>query len=186
MRVTKHVPVVMGIARAGTKSDYASDLIDSIPANVTWLVPIDNAGSDVNLDCTLMIAIAAPLLSQTKGCGHGSRNSDSDVGGSIIRTSTYKRKLTIDGQEAVGSQSCKVCGLKGLYLTTCPRNPNRSRAMEKKGTKHGGGRKRGRPRTRMGSPDMSRDSMDEHDLPNDVDEEYKESDWLLGNGVTSC
>jgi hypothetical protein len=35
MRVTKHVPVVMGIARAGTKSDYASDLIDSIPANVT-------------------------------------------------------------------------------------------------------------------------------------------------------
>jgi hypothetical protein len=90
-----------------------------------------------------MIAIAAPPLSQTKGCGRGSRNSDSDVGASTIRTSTYKRKLTIDGQEAVGSQSCRVCGLKGLYLTTCPRNPNRSRAMEKKGTKHGGGRKRG-------------------------------------------
>jgi hypothetical protein len=88
MRFAKLVPVVMGVARAGTKLDYACDeayeksialrdLIDSIPANVTRSVPIDNAGPEVNLDSTLIVAIAAPPLSQTKGRGHGRRNSDS-------------------------------------------------------------------------------------------------------------
>jgi hypothetical protein len=187
MRFAKLVPVVMGIARVGTKSDYACDEayekstalrdhIDSIPVNVTQLVPTDNAVPDVNLDRTLMVAIAAPPLSQTKGRGHGRRNSDSDVGGSTIRTSTYKRKLTVNGQEVNGSQSCKVYGFKCHYLTTCPRNPNRSRAVDKKGTDRGDARKRGQPRTRSGSSDMLHDSMDEHDVPDDVEEEYDDSD----------
>jgi hypothetical protein len=64
----------------------------------------------------------------------------------------------------------------GHYLMTCPRNPNRSQAMEKKGTKQGGARKRGRPRTRRGSTDMPRDSMNEHDLLDDVDDDYDESE----------
>jgi hypothetical protein len=70
MRFAKLVPVVMGIARAGTKSDYTCDeayeksvalrdLIDSIPTNVTQSVPIDNAVPDVNLDgsycCTTVV-----------------------------------------------------------------------------------------------------------------------------------
>jgi hypothetical protein len=49
-------------------------------------------------------------------------------------------------------------------------------AVEKRGTKRGGVRKRGRPRTKRGSPDMSHDSIDEHDLHDDVDEEYHESE----------
>jgi hypothetical protein len=186
MRFTKLVPVVMGIARAGTKSDYACEeayeksialkaLIESIPVNVTTSVPIEKGPPDVNLDGNLMVAIAAPPLSQTKGCGHGRRNIESEVGGSVIRTSTYKRKPTDDGQEVIGSHSCGMCGLKVHYLTTCPRNRNRSRTVEKKGPKRGGARKRGRPRSRGGSPDMSRDLMDEHDLLDDVDEEYNES-----------
>jgi hypothetical protein len=114
MRFAKLVLVVMGIARAGTKLDYSCDeayeksaalrdLINSIPANMTRSVPTDNAGSDVNLDKTLTVAIAAPLLSQIKGRGHGRRNNDSDVGGSAIHTSTYKRKVTVDGQEIISS-----------------------------------------------------------------------------------
>jgi hypothetical protein len=187
MRFTKLVLDVMGIAWAGTKSDYACDeaheksvalrdVIDSISANVTRLVPTKNGGPDMNLDSTLTVAIVAPSLSQTKGHGHGRTNSESDVGGSAIRTSTYKHKLTIDGQEVIGSRSCGVCGLKGHYLTTCPRDPKRNWAMEKKGTKRGGARKRGRPRTRRGSPDMSRDSMDDHELLDDVDKDYDESE----------
>jgi hypothetical protein len=74
----------------------------------------------------LTVAIAGPPLSHTKGHDHGMRNSESDVGGSVIHTSTYKCKLTVDGQEVIGSRSYGVCGLKGNYLTTCPRNPNRS------------------------------------------------------------
>jgi hypothetical protein len=48
--------------------------------------------------------------------------------------------------------------------------------VEKKGTKRGGARKRGQPRTRSDGPDMSCDSMDEHDLLDDVDEDYDESE----------
>jgi hypothetical protein len=169
------------------KSDYACDeayeksialraLIESIPANVTKSVPTDNEGVDVNVEGNLIVAITAPPLSQTKGCGCGKSNLESEVTGSAIRTSTYKRKCTIDGQVLIGSHSCGVCGLKGHYLTTCPRNPNRSHIVEKKGTSRGGARKRGRPRTRRGSPEMSCDSMDEQDLLDDVEEEYDESD----------
>jgi hypothetical protein len=71
MRFAKLVPAVMGISLAGAKSDYACDeayeksaahrdLIDSIPANVTWSIPTDNAGPDVNLHNTLIVAIASP------------------------------------------------------------------------------------------------------------------------------
>jgi hypothetical protein len=91
------------------------------------------------------------------------------------RTSTYKCKRIVDGHAVIGSHNCGVCGLKGHYLTTCPMNPNRSRAVEKKGISQGGVRKRGRPRSRRDNPEMSRDSMDEHDL-DDVEEEYDESD----------
>jgi hypothetical protein len=44
-----------------------------------------------------MVAIAAPPISQTKGHGRGKRNLESEVGGSMVPTSTYKRKHTVDG-----------------------------------------------------------------------------------------
>jgi hypothetical protein len=61
-------------------------------------------------------------------------------------TSTYKRKGTEGGMEIIDEQSCGTCGVKGHYTTTCPRNPNRSRAVEKKGMNRGTRGKRGRPR----------------------------------------
>jgi hypothetical protein len=95
MRFVKLVVVVLFFARARTKLDYACDeayeksaalrdVIDSIPANMTWSVPTDNGGPEVNFDSTLTVAIAAPPLSQTKGHGHGRRNRESEVGGSTI------------------------------------------------------------------------------------------------------
>jgi hypothetical protein len=143
MRFAKLVPVVMDITRTGTKFDYACEeayekvmdlraLIESIPVNVTKSVPRDNGGADVNVDGNLTVAIAAPPLSQTKGRGRGSSNIVSEAGDSGIHTSTYKRKRTVEGQEVIGSHSYGVCGLKGNYLTTCPRNPNRSRTVEKR------------------------------------------------------
>jgi hypothetical protein len=110
---------------------------------VIRLVPTDNEGADVNVESDLIVAIAASPLSQTKGRGHGKSNLESEVTGSAIRTSTYKRKRTIDGQEVRGSCSCGVCGLKGHFLMMCPRNPNKSHVVEKKGISQGGARKRG-------------------------------------------
>jgi hypothetical protein len=142
MRFPKLVLVVMGIARVGTKSDYACEeayekamdlraFIESILANVTKSVPRDNRGADVNVDGNLTVAIGAPPLSQTKRRGHGRSNIIREVGDSVIRTSTYKHKHTVKRQEVIGSHNCGVCGLKGHYLTTCPRNPNRSHTVEK-------------------------------------------------------
>jgi hypothetical protein len=153
---------------------------------MTRSIPTGNEGADVNVEGDLTVDIATLPVSQTKERGRGRSNLQSEVTGGAIRTSTYKCKRTIDGEEVIGSRNCGICGLNGHYLTTCPRNPNRSRVVEKKGTSRGGARKRGRPRTRRGSPEMSHDSMDEQDLLDDVDEEYNESDRLLSSGVTSC
>jgi hypothetical protein len=109
MRFTKLVPVVMGIARARTKSDYTCEeayekamdlraLIESIPTNVTRSVPKDNGGAEVNVDNYLTVAIAAPPLSQTKGCGHGRSNIVSEVGDSAIHTSMYKHKCNVEAR----------------------------------------------------------------------------------------
>jgi hypothetical protein len=116
-RFAKHVPIVMGITRADTKSDYACEeayeklttlraLVKSIPVNVTRSVPIGNEGVDVNVEGNLMVAIVVPPVSQTKGCGHGRRNLQSEVTGGAIRTITYKRKCNVDGKEVMGSHSC--------------------------------------------------------------------------------
>jgi hypothetical protein len=145
MRFAKLVPVVMGVARAGTKSDYACEeayekstalqaLIESMSANVTWSVPTSNEAADVNVEGNLTVAIAVLPVSQTKGCGPSRSNLQNDVTGGAKRTSTYKRKHTVDVQEVIDSCSCGVCGLKGHYLITCPMNPNRSHAVEKKGS----------------------------------------------------
>jgi hypothetical protein len=115
---------MMGIACAGIKSDYVCDeayekgtalkaLIESIPANVARSVPAGNLSVDVNVDGNLTVAIAAPLVSQTKGCGRDRRNNEMKVGSNSVQTSTYKRKLTVDGQEVIDSHICKLCGLKG-------------------------------------------------------------------------
>jgi hypothetical protein len=117
MRFTKLVPVVMGIASVGTKSDYACEeayekamdlraLIESIPANVTRSIPRDNGGADVNVDSNLTVAIAAPPLSQTKGRDRGRSNIVSEVRDSAIRTRTYKCKRNVEGQEVIGSHTC--------------------------------------------------------------------------------
>jgi hypothetical protein len=80
MRLAKLVPVIMGIARAGTKSDCACEeayerstaltaLIETIPVNVTRSIPTCTEGTDVNVEGDYMVAIVAPPVSLTKGCG---------------------------------------------------------------------------------------------------------------------
>jgi hypothetical protein len=86
MRFDKLIPIVMGIARAGSRSDYAYNetvkratklrcLIETIPANVTT----ESDVVDENNDATgsREMAVASPL-SQTKGRGTRSQQ-DCDV-----------------------------------------------------------------------------------------------------------
>jgi hypothetical protein len=107
-RFAKLVEAVMGIARVGTKSDYACEeayekstalraLIERIPVNVTRSIPLGNEGTDVNVDGNFMVATAALPMSQRKGCHPGRSNLQSELIGGAKCTSTYKRKCTVDG-----------------------------------------------------------------------------------------
>jgi hypothetical protein len=108
MQFAKLVPVVMGIARAGTKSNYVCDeayekstslraLIETIPANMTRSVPTGNEGTDVNVESDYTVAIVVQPVLQTKGHGPGRSKLQSEVTGSVKHTSTYKHKRTVDG-----------------------------------------------------------------------------------------
>jgi hypothetical protein len=90
MRFAKLVPVVMGITRVDTKSDYACEvayekstalraLIETIPANVTRSVPTGNERTAVNVEGDYTVAIAAPSVLQTKGCGPSRSNLQNEV-----------------------------------------------------------------------------------------------------------
>jgi hypothetical protein len=81
-----------------------------------------------------------------------------------------------DGQEIIGERSCGACKLKGHYSTTCPQNPNRSHAIEKKAPSRGGVRKRGRPRTKRCKYEESREELMCEDNESTEDGEFYDSD----------
>jgi hypothetical protein len=79
MRFAKLVPAVMGIARAGSKSEYAYEealqrakelrvLIETIPPNITTTTTITNEVVAEEADGNVgMISLLEPPMSQTKG-----------------------------------------------------------------------------------------------------------------------
>jgi hypothetical protein len=190
MRFAKLVPVVMGIARAGSKSEYASDealkqattlrdLIETIPPNVTTASPMNGNDTGEADEETPSLAILAATFSQPKGraTNRGKQQNESSV--AYQSTSTYKRKRTASGKEVVGDRTCGTCNLRGHYSTTCPLNPNRSRAAEKRGTRRGGIRRRGRPRTKRCSSEEGDEERCEGIFSNvvdDIDDEECQSD----------
>jgi hypothetical protein len=95
-----------------------------------------------------LIALLEPPMSQTKGRGTGRYGNCGASNAERVSTSTYKRKRTKGGIEIIGERSCGTCGVKEHYTATCPMNPNRSLAIERKGVNKGTRGKRGRPRTK--------------------------------------
>jgi hypothetical protein len=152
VRFVKLIPVVMGIARAGSRSEYAYEkalerskslrnLIEIIPANVTVATdtcePDSSVGQeDVNMDMTVgnTVVFVAPPISGTKGHGCSKRKVHNEGPAITQYTSTYKCKVTTSVQCVIGSRKCGICDLKGHYATTCPLNLARSRAAEKRGS----------------------------------------------------
>jgi hypothetical protein len=194
MRFAKLVPVVMGIARAGSKSEYVYEealkrsktlrnLIETIPSNVTTTT--DNCkpdssvgGEEANTDMTVgnTVIFVAPSISQTKGRGSSKRKIHNEGPALTQCTSTYKHKVIESCQCVIGSKKCGIYDLKGHYSTTCPLNPTRSCAAEKWGITSGGVRKRGRPRTRRSVSEEADECMDEQNLYDTVDADYDDTD----------
>jgi hypothetical protein len=104
----KLVPLMMGIARAGSKSDYRCDetwtrgtslkeLIETIPTNVARAgagagCSTGAAGGDVEETCGSQISLLEPPMSQTKGHGTRRYGNHSASGAERPSTSTYKRR----------------------------------------------------------------------------------------------
>jgi hypothetical protein len=115
------------------------------------------AGGDVEETCGSQIALLEPPMSQTKGRGTRRYGNRSASGAERSSTCTYKRTRIEGGMEIIGERSCGTCGVKGHYTTTCPRNPNKSRVVERKGVNRGTRGKRGSPGTKRCNSDESND-----------------------------
>jgi hypothetical protein len=194
MRFAKLVPVVMDIARAASKSDYAYEealersktlrnLIETILANVTTAADTckpDSSvgGEDGNTDMTVghTVAFVVPPISQTKGRGCSKQKVHNEGTTVTHNTSTYKRKVTASGQCVIGSQKCCICDLKCHYSTTCLLNSARSCAAEKRGMASGGVRKRRRPRTRRSVSIESEECMEDQNIYDNMETDYDDTD----------
>ena len=93
----------------------------------------------------LHMSLTAPPVSKPKGRSSGQKQQAMSIGNPL---STYNKQNH-------GDKDCGTCGVRGShYMTTCPLNPNRSRAAENRVAKRGGKvqdgppRKRGRPCTK--------------------------------------
>jgi hypothetical protein len=95
------------------------------------------------------VIVTEPIMSSTKGrkpvsVAKSSKNS-------MIPDNPYN---TYSGGKGV--KECQTCHVRGHYSTTCPQNPNRSRAAKNEAKKRGAKsegwapRKRGRPRVKNG------------------------------------
>jgi hypothetical protein len=129
------------------------------------------SGGDVEETCGSQIAVLELPMSQTKGHGTRRYGNRSALGAEQPSMSTYKSKRTEGGMEIIGERSCRTCGVKGHYTTTCPRDPNRSRVVERKGMNRGTRGKRGRPRMIRCNSDESNDEPFE-DVPFAEDDDY--------------
>lgn len=189
-RLSKLLPKLMKLGRAGSKSNHAFDetnkQLDLITSGIemyerstgsttaiqqatthTAEDPADQstAGigsestehmhSDANTDSTPSFAslpedilLIEPPVSRTKGRDTVREKKVN------VEASTRGNPLSTYDKQNHGNRECSICGVRGThYATTCPQNPNRSRAAEtkanKKGSRLNGGppRKRGQPQT---------------------------------------
>jgi hypothetical protein len=119
-RFVKLVPLMMGLARAGSKSEYRCDetwtrgtslkeLIETIPTNVARAgagvgCSTDAAEDDVEETCVAQIALLEAPMSQTKGRGTKKYGNRSAAGADHPSTSTYNRKRIEGGMEIIGER----------------------------------------------------------------------------------
>jgi hypothetical protein len=122
------------------------------------------------------VALTEPPVSSTKGRKSFSEAKSAKKG----PTNPYN---TYNGGQ--GKRECQTCHVRGHYSTTCPQNPNRLRAAERKAKKRGGKiegwspRKRGRPRIKKGEAGGKEEGHSERDEP-------QLSDFTMAAGETSA
>ena len=201
-RLTKLLPKLMKLGRAGSRSDRAYDetvrLLDTItpgvemfprsaddqtPENATSpgsAAVAVNASSDGSSEesypstlTSSVVLLIEPPISRTKGRNPGQQKKD-EVQPDGNPLSTYTT-------ENYGNRECSTCHVRGThYSTTCPLNPNRSKAAEARSNKRGAKTQAGQPRKR-GRPKIVRDlheeqSDDDNAVSTDYDDQSQEEE----------
>ncbi|CAL4905934.1 unnamed protein product [Urochloa decumbens] len=163
-RLSKLLPKLMKLGRAGSRSDRACEetnrLLDKITPGVEMFPrstddePSEpgqsSSGSKVTGTTVLSdgMLLLEPSVSRTKGRSPGKQTKNDvehELDGNPLSTYT---------KENYGDRECHCCGVRGThYSTTCPLNPDRSKAAEARTNKRaaktvnkGPPRKRGRPK----------------------------------------
>ncbi|CAN6333552.1 unnamed protein product [Urochloa humidicola] len=170
-RLSKLLPKLMKLGRAGSRSDRAyaemERLLDKITPGVemfprstddNWSQPgpstrdsVPSVSNDESGPLAVLhdgMMLVEPPMSRTKGRSTGKQKKN-DVGHEVDGNplSTYTK-------ENYGDKECHCCGVRGThYSTTCPVNPDRSKAVEERTNKRaaktvdeGKPRKKGRPK----------------------------------------
>ena len=150
-RMSKLLPKLMRLSRAGNKSDHAFEeanmQLDKITPGIE-LFPrsaddessgpappasgsveqSSSAGTNSPPSSTPMHArmlLIEPPMSRTKGRGPG-KHKKNDVQAPLNGTS-----LNTYTKVNYGDRQCSICGVRGThYSTTCPMNPDRSKSAE--------------------------------------------------------
>ncbi|CAO2208238.1 unnamed protein product [Urochloa humidicola] len=180
-RLSKLLPLLMRLGRAGSRSDRAYDetvrLLEKITPGIEMIqrsadddfteisaprtgpsaTAPDNLQKSVDPSSNVVqekIKLIEPLVSRTKGRKSGKQKKNvvvPQIEGNPF--STYKKKN-------YGNKECHFCGIRGShYSTTCSLNPERSDAAEKSSkkrtaiTQDGPPRKRGRPKKKQPEED---------------------------------
>ena len=186
-RMSKLLPKLMRLGRAGSKSDHAFEeanrQLDKITPGIE-LFPRSaddessgpappasgsveqsgSAGTNSPPSSTPMHAgmlLIEPPMSCTKGRGPG-KHKKNDVQAPLNGTS-----LNTYTKVNYGDRHCSICGVRGThYSTTCPMNPDRSKSAEMRAARKSTKKNDGPPRKR-GQPKIVKDLHDESDLSQD-------------------
>ena len=194
-RMSKLLPKLMRLGRAGSKSDHAFEeanrQLDKITPGIEMFPrsandessgpappasgSVEQSGSagtnspPSSAPVHAGMLLIEPPMSRTKGRGPGKQKKN-DVQAPLNGTS-----LSTYTKVNYGDRQCSICGVRGThYSTTCPMNPDRSKSAEmraaRKNTKKNDGhpRKRGRPKIVKDlhdESDLSQDELSEDELP---------------------
>jgi hypothetical protein len=105
------------------------------------------------------LLLIEPPMSRTKGRAPGKKRKNENeppCEGNLF--STYDR-------ENYGNKECSGCGVRGShYITTCPINPSRSRAAEKRLSSEKSAKPHDGPPRKRGRPKIVRDLHEENDV----------------------
>ncbi|CAN6352006.1 unnamed protein product [Urochloa humidicola] len=188
-RLSKLLPKLMRLGRAGSRSDFAYEETIRLLAKIT--PGIEMFEREIDDESAEPIASATGVVATTNASDHTSSVSPqaSDPLSTVIhegmmlveptvsrtkgRNSSKQKKdipPQVKGnphstytQKNHGKKECRCCGVRGShYSTTCPLNPERSTAVEERANKKITKTQDGAPRKR-GRPKIVRDLHDGND-----------------------